>query len=117
MIEATRYKNGSIHVKGTPDTELRESTLIQILWALEDKDCYMIGEAYCVSNYDMGVTLHSAYNGMCYDIIMGEAERTIEEGHTLIIKPRAMTEEEAQWCDEWDNPYDEYTPNYEEEIA
>lgn len=47
---------------------------------------------------------------------MTEAERTIEEGHTLIIKGREMTTEEKIWCDEWDNPYCEYTPN-EEEIA
>lgn len=116
MTEAIRYNNGSIHVKGY-DKEIKESALVQILWALYDVDCDMLGEAYCVSNYDMGLTVHSYYNGMCYDIVIGEAEDTIKAGKTLILKPRAMTEEEAQWCDEWDNPYDEYTPNYEEEIA
>lgn len=92
MITAKRFKGESIHISGTPEADLKESTLIQILWALEEVDTYLIGEEYCVSNWDCGITVYSYYSDMCYDIIEGYSIEQIEEGKTLILEGRIPTD-------------------------
>lgn len=93
-IYATRFNNGNIHIKGTPDPDTRESTLIQVLWALNDIDCDIIGDEYCRSNYDVGITVYSYYSDMCYDISYTDLYKAIESNHVYIIKGRTP--------DEWD---------------
>lgn len=92
MIEATRYKNGSIHLHGSIDKDIAECDIVQILWALEWVDCTMIGEEYCRSNYDMGITVYSWYEDKCYDLSYTEIWGTLHNGKVYIIKPRPCTD-------------------------
>lgn len=84
-MEAIRFNNGNIHIHGGLDKSIRESTLIQLLWALEDVDTGLIGEEYCISNYDMGITVYSYYSDLVYTIAYSQLYR-LEKGKTLILK-------------------------------
>jgi len=92
MITATRFKNGNIHIKGSPDPDTRESTLVQILWALDEVDTYLIGEEWSAGNWDCGITVYSYYEDKCYDILEGYDVNKIEKGKTLILKGREATD-------------------------
>lgn len=84
-MEAIRFSNGNIHIHGGVDNTLHESTLIQLLWELENVDTYLIGEEYCISNWDMGITVYSYYSDLVYTIAYSQLRR-LEEGKTLILK-------------------------------
>lgn len=84
-MEARRFNNGNIHINGGIDNSINESTLIQLLWTLEDVDTSLIGEEYCLSNYDMGITVYSYYSDLVYTIAYSTLH-ILEEGKTLILK-------------------------------
>lgn len=107
MIEARRFKNGNIHIKGSPDPDTRESTLIQILWALDEVDTYMIGEEGSWGNYDMSITVYSYYSDLCYDLIEGYSIEQIEEGKTLILKGRTPTDIDREDIARYDGTYED----------
>lgn len=107
MIEARRFKNGNIHVKGTPDPDTRESTLIQVLWALDEVDTYLIGEEWSAGNWDCGITVYSYYEDKCYDILEGYDVNKIEEGKTLILKGREATDIDREDIARYDGTYED----------
>ena len=41
---AERIDNNRIKLSGAPDPDERESALVQMLWALDEVDCYSFGE-------------------------------------------------------------------------
>ena len=45
-----------------------EGELIHLLWELEDNDCSIHGEEYCVSNYESGIDVYNHYDGLIYGI-------------------------------------------------
>lgn len=98
MEEIKRFKNGNMHIHLTKDTiedikaDKHETPLIRILWMLEDEDCSLIGEQFCLSNYDMGVRLYSWYYGKCYTLAMGADVEDIMEGRTVILKAETPNE-------------------------
>ena len=73
---ATRIDNNRIKLSGAPDLEERESALVQMLWALEDVDCY---------NYGAGMhyffPVYSCYSGLVYIVDTDSEGDQILEGH------------------------------------
>lgn len=58
------FKNGNISVHFDTDTMTdinngKISAVEALLWELEWKDTYVIGEGYCLSNYDTGFTVYN----------------------------------------------------------
>lgn len=88
---AIRFKNGNIHIKWDNEhiTEVKndqhESVLIHFLWDLECVDTYLYGEEYCCSNYEMGISLYSAYSGFVYRFGYNQLDKLLS-GKTVILK-------------------------------
>lgn len=59
-----RFKNGNFNVKMEREDFNRESTLVNLIWALGDYDCSIFGEEYCIGNWEMGLDMFCHYNGM-----------------------------------------------------
>ena len=86
--EIKRFKNGNMHIHLTNDTiadikaDKHETPLVRSL----------IGEQFCLSNYDMGIRLYSWYYGKCYTLAMGADVEDIMEGRTVILKAETPNE-------------------------
>ena len=64
MMIVERKPNGDYLAQAEPsDTapEQRETLLVLLLWAMED--CALMGEEYCLSNYEMAVDVYDYYTG------------------------------------------------------
>lgn len=77
-----RYKNGNFTAKMEKEDFNKESTLVNLIWELQDKDCSIFGEEYCISNYEMGLDMFCRYNGMIVRIPYGVLE-DLEKGKTI----------------------------------
>lgn len=81
------FKNGNISVKFDTDTMTdinkgKIDAVEALLWELEWKDTYVIGEGYCLSNYDMGFTVYNCRLDKVY-IVSGSALDRAATGYTL----------------------------------
>lgn len=79
---ATRIPGGKIKITGAPDPAERESALVQMLWALDEVDCYLFGEG---AGYGAGMhdffPVYSRYSGLVY-IVDADADGVqILQGH------------------------------------
>lgn len=70
-----RFKNGNFNVKIDGHESKHESTLVNLIWALNDYDCTLFGEEYCISNFGMGVDMYCYYT----DMIVSIPYRVLEE--------------------------------------
>ena len=79
---AARIDNNRIKLYGAPDPNERESALVQMLWALEDVDCYNFGEG---AEYGAGMhyflPVYSCYSGLVYIVDADSDGAQILEGH------------------------------------
>ena len=81
---AIQFENGNINVKfDLSGIYKNESDVINLLWLLESLDIDFIGEQYCLSNYDMGITLYSYYTDQCFVVSFSELAACFESGKTM----------------------------------
>lgn len=92
----SRYENGDIEVTAeSEDLTGRESLIVYLVWALGDKDIYLFGEEYCVSNWEMAVDFYSAYTGLIYRFCYSLLEE-LRDGKTIRLYGREMTEDDHE---------------------
>lgn len=79
---AERIDNNRIKLSGAPNPEERESALVQMLWALDEVDCYNFGEG---AEYGAGMyrffPVYSCYSGLVYIVDADSDGAQILEGH------------------------------------
>lgn len=96
----SRYENGNMTVKAEPeDITGCEGLLIYLVWALGDKDAYLFGEEYCISNWDMAIDFYSAYTGLLYRFCYASLE-DLKAGKTVRLYGRKMTNDERDEYEE-----------------
>ena len=85
---ATRLSNGNWKLRAEPDDlapTQRESLLTLVVWAMED--CSIVGEEYCLSNFDMAVDLFDYYTGKFVRLIYSEIDK-LADGLSVICRAR-----------------------------
>lgn len=93
--KATQFSNGNINVKfDLQGVYKNESDIVNLLWLLDDLDIDFIGEQYCLSNYDMGLTLYSYYTDQCFVLSFSELADCFKSGKTMKLY--------AHTPDEWE---------------
>ena len=95
--EGLRFTNGNLNIRFSPeeieDIRAGRYSDIEVLsWKLERFDTYFIGEQYCLSNYDMGTTAHSAYSDHVFTISFAAIENVLMQGKTLKLYAREPDE-------------------------
>ena len=85
--EVKRFKNGNLNVKffqeNIEDYKAGKFSDIELLsFALEDVDCYIIGEQFCLSNYAMGCLIYNAYMDCIYILNFNDLDILLQ-GKTL----------------------------------
>ena len=98
--EGTRYKNGSIHLRFSPD-EIEKSkdsehmAVSVVMWKLDSLDCQLKSESYeSLGNSGWYLRLHCWNNGSDYYFTNRDIEMLLD-GKTVILLPRAAMEDET----------------------
>ena len=74
-----RKPNGDYLVQAEPEDlapEQRETLLVLLPWALED--CALMGEEYCLSNYEMVVDVYDYYTGKVIRLPYSQVDKLAE---------------------------------------
>ena len=93
------FNNGNINVKFDLLADARRNCSdIEILnWLFDSVDCYLIGDQFCLSNYDCGVTVYNSYSDLCYVLSFSALDRAFKTGATMKLyahKPETWEREE-----------------------
>lgn len=89
---AKRFKNGNINLKAEKeDLEGNEGLLVYAIWQLQELDCTLFGEEYCLNNYEMAVDLYSYYDDVLirfpYSLL-----HDLKNGKTIKLYARKLDE-------------------------
>ena len=74
-----RKPNGDYLAQAEPEDlapEQRETLLVLLIWAMED--CSLLGEEYCLSNFDMAVNLYDYYTGKVIRLPYSQVDKLAE---------------------------------------
>ncbi len=96
MTVIRNFTTNTITITNDGNHDKRESLLVNALWSMESIDTYMIGEPYTLGNWSEGVTLHSAYSGMCYTLDIG-ALSALPVGGSLVLEARTPDEADREY--------------------
>lgn len=105
MKDATtkEFKNGNINITFTGDNDGSISDIELLNDALFWKDCYFIGEQYCLSNYDMGVTVYNCRRDLVYILSFSALDAAYNNNKTLKLYASVPDETDRELIDAWYN--------------
>ena len=92
-----RKPNGDYLAQTEPsDTapEQRETLLVLLLWAMED--CALMGEEYCLSNYEMAADVYDYYSGKVIRLPYSQVDR-LAEGKPITFYARDPEYNVGDW--------------------
>ncbi len=93
------FNNGNINIKLDngliEDIKVGHVSVIEILSSVLDSlDCYLIGEEFCISNFDMGVLVYNVYSDKVYILSFGDIEDKLLKGQTMKLYARIPDDED-----------------------
>lgn len=94
-----RKPNGDYLVQAEPEDlapEQRETLLVLLLWALED--CALMGEEYCLSNYEMVVDVYDYYTGKVIRLPYSQVDK-LAEGKPITFYARDPEYNVGDWVE------------------
>ena len=95
------YKNNNLDVQFSQDeideiNSGRYTPLEMLESIIEWSDCYLVGEVFCLSNYECGVDIYNLNRDVLYTLRMSDIERVLLKGKTLKLYAREVDEYERQ---------------------
>lgn len=94
--------NGDYLAQAEPEDlapEQRETLLVLLIWAMED--CSLLGEEYCLNNYDMAVDLYDYYTGKVICLPYSQVDK-LAEGKPITFYARDPEYNVGDWVEIWD---------------
>ncbi len=97
----TEFKNGNINITLSDDVikkakQENNETIEPLIWLLDSLDISIIGEEFCLSNYDMGCMLYNCYADKCYILAFSDIDKKLMEGKTLKLYSFEPSEDDRQ---------------------
>lgn len=94
------FKNGNVNITFSDDVirkakQENSETLEPLIWLLDSLDISIIGEEFCLSNFDMGCKLYNANANKCYILAFSDIDK-LTEGKTLKLYPFEPSEDDRQ---------------------
>jgi hypothetical protein len=65
-------------------------------------DTYVIGEEFCLSNYDSGCLLYNCYSDVTYILSFTELDDCFRTGKTLRLYARKIDDDTREYIEEWE---------------
>lgn len=98
-MKIKKFKNGNYTLKAEPDDYDGESLFIHALWAMQEKDCQLFGDEYCMSNFEMAIDLYDGYTDklICFPYSLAEELKT---GRSIRLHARELNEWDRMKYDE-----------------
>lgn len=96
-MTALELNTGALKLHRGRYDDLTESTLVNALWACEERDTYIIGEPWALDPYS-GVeayTLHNCRLDTCYHLTTRDLDR-LQRGGVVILQPHTPEEWERE---------------------
>ena len=95
------YKNNNLDVQFSQDeideiNDGRYTPLEMLESIIEWSDCYLVGEIFCISNYECGVDIYNLNRDVIYTLRMSDIDRVLLKGKTLKLYAREVNEYERQ---------------------
>lgn len=96
------FNNGNINLKFYPDSiETMNGAggydqIEALSWLLDSLDCYLVGEGFCLSNFDMGVLIYNAYIDKCYILSFADVDEKMMQGQTLKLYAFEPSEDDRE---------------------
>lgn len=90
-----RFKNGNIHFKLDEWDFINENESDVINFIQLHEELLLIGDEFCISNYEMGFLLYDWYSDSFYIISFTDCE-TFMQGKTVIAYPRNFSADERK---------------------
>lgn len=82
------FGNGNITFRLPPEDlkKIQEGKMFvaeSISWILDELDCYIVGEKFCLGNYSMGIMIFNAYSSLCYVMDLSDIYEILLKGKRL----------------------------------
>ena len=95
------YKNNNLDVQFSQDeideiNDGRYTPLEMLESIIEWSVCYLVGEIFCISNYECGVDIYNLNRDVIYTLRMSDIDRVLLKGKTLKLYAREVNEYERQ---------------------
>lgn len=105
-IEGTikEFNNGNLSIKFDLDyikENPRVSQIELVSWLLDSLDSYIIGEEFCLSNYDMGCQVYNCYSDLVYIMSFTELDKAYYNGSTLKLYARTPDTDDRETINEF----------------
>lgn len=72
------FNNHNINLRITNE-QTNISDIEKLSFLLDSLDCYIVGDEFCISNYDMGIMIYNAHSNKCYIMAFSEIEKAQEK--------------------------------------
>ena len=96
------FKNGNMNIHfDIQDVYQDESDIVNLLWLIDSHDTYNIGDEYCLSNYDMGMTLYNVRTDKIFIVSFSELSESFKTGKTLKLYARIPDEYDRELIDQF----------------
>ena len=99
------FNNGNINIKLSVDTIAdinagKYSDIEVLSWLLNDLDCYFISDQFCLSNFDMGVSIYNCYSDLVYILAFSDIINKLMQNKTLKLYAATPTADDRSLIDE-----------------
>ena len=96
------FKNGNMNIHfDIQDVYYFLSVIVNLLWFIVSHDTYNIGDEYCLSNYDMGMTLYNVRTDKIFIVSFSELSESFKTGKTLKLYARIPDEYDRELIDQF----------------
>ena len=86
-----RFKNGNLHIKFCDEDmqilkKHRDMDIEMLFGVLCDNGCEIVGDEFCIDNYNMGCLIHDHYNENDFILNFRDLDNMIDNKKTIILK-------------------------------
>ena len=96
------FNNGNMNIHfDIQDVYQDESDVVNLLWLIDSKDTYVISDEYCLSNYDMGMTLYNVRTDKTFIVSFTELAESFKTGKVLKLIANTPDEYDRELIDQF----------------
>ena len=101
------FKNGNLAIRSPieyrKDLKSGNHAALEVIsWLLDELDCYLVGEPFCLSNFAIGQDIHNANMDLMYTLNFNDILDALAAGRWLRLYARELDETDRELINEWE---------------